>query len=105
MPWLAPRTEAEELAASAGPAASGCACRQGFEWALVVEFFEMPVAVLGDAEGGDRSGEFGAVAIGVAVEDLFLERALETFDDGVGLGPADEREARRKAVEALWPWQ
>ena len=72
----------------------------GFDGTFVTEFLEAPFAVVGGDEGGDGGGEFGAIAIGVAVGDFFLERAVGTFDDAVGLGFADEREARREAMEA-----
>ena len=63
----------------------------GFEWALVTEFLEAPVAVVEDNEGGDGGGQFGAIAVSATVDDLLLEGAIEAFDDAVGLGLADER--------------
>ena len=72
----------------------------GFERALVAEFLKTPFAVVGGDEGRDGCGEFGAVAVGAAVDDLLLEGAVEAFDDAVGFGFADEGKAGREAVEA-----
>lgn len=72
----------------------------GFERALVAEFLKTPFAVVGGDEGRDGCGEFGAVAVGAAVDDLFLEGAVEAFDDAVGFGFVDEGKAGREAVEA-----
>ena len=78
----------------------------GFERARVAEFLESPFAVVGGDEGGDGGGEFGAMAVGVAVDDLLLEGAVEAFDDAVGLGLADEGEAGGvKPWKRLWPWK
>ena len=72
----------------------------GFEGTFVTEFLKAPFAVVEEDEGGDSGGQFGAIAIGVAVDDLLLEGAVEAFDDAVGLGLADERETGREAVKA-----
>ena len=72
----------------------------GFERAAIVEFLETPFAVVEIGEDGEGGGEFGPVFVGVAVDDLFLECAVEVFDHAVGLGLADEGEARGEAVEA-----
>ena len=58
----------------------------GFEGTLVKELFEAPVTVVEDDEGSDGGGQFGAIAVGAAVDDLLLEGAIEAFDDAVGLG-------------------
>ena len=71
-----------------------------FERAFETEFLEAPCAVVGVDEGRDGRGEFGAVAIGAATDDLLFERAIEAFDDAVGFGFADEGEAGGEAVEA-----
>ena len=49
----------------------------------MAEFFETPAAVVGEDKRGDGCGELRAVAIGFAVDDLLLERAVEAFDDAV----------------------
>ena len=49
----------------------------GFERAAVAEFFETPFAVVEVGEGGEGGGEFLAVFVGAAVDDLFLEGAIE----------------------------
>ena len=57
-----------------------------------------PRFVVGEDKRGDGCGEFRAVAIGFAVDDLLLERAVEAFDDAVVLGFADEGETGREGV-------
>jgi hypothetical protein len=73
----------------------------GVEWTLVAEFLEAPIAVVEDDEGGDRGGQFGAIAVSAAVDDLLFEGAVEAFDDTVGLRLADECETGHKAVKAV----
>jgi hypothetical protein len=72
----------------------------GFEETVATEFPETPCAVVGGDEGSAGGGEFGAVAIGGALDGWFPERAVETFGDAAGPGCADEREARGESVEA-----
>ena len=57
------------------------------------------MVVFGD-ESGEGGAELGEVLVGAAVDDLFLEGAVEAFDDAVGLGFAEEGEAGGKAVVA-----
>ena len=75
-------------------------CKTGFNGRLVAEFFEAPVVVVGVDEGGNGGAEFGEFLIGAAVDDLFLEGAVEAFDDAVGFGFAEQGEAGGKAVGA-----
>jgi hypothetical protein len=75
----------------------------GFERAAVAEFFQAPFAVVEVDEGGECGGEFRAVFVGVSVDDLLLEGAVEAFDDAVGLGLTDEGEAGSEAVKATLP--
>jgi hypothetical protein len=49
----------------------------GVEWTLVADFLEAPIAVVEDDEGGDRGGQFGAIAVSAAVDDLLFEGAVE----------------------------
>ena len=65
-----------------------------------MEFFETPVVVVKVDEGGDGGAELGEVGIGTAVDDLFLEGAVEALDDAVGLRLAEQGEAGDEAVEA-----
>jgi hypothetical protein len=47
----------------------------GFGGALTTELPETPSAMVGGDEDGDRGGEIGVIAIGVAADDLFLKPA------------------------------
>ena len=69
----------------------------GFNGRLVAEFFEAPVVVVDGDEGGDGGAELGEVFVGAAVDDLFLEGAVEALDDAVGFGFAEQGEAGGKA--------
>ena len=42
----------------------------GFEGAPVAEFLKAPFAVIAVDEGGDGRRQLGAIAVGVAVDDL-----------------------------------
>lgn len=71
----------------------------GFERALVTELFEAPITVLGFDKGGNHSGEFVAVPIGAAVDNLLLEGAVEAFNKAVGFGFAQEGKIGIEAIE------
>jgi hypothetical protein len=61
----------------------------GFEAALITEYPEPPFAGLGGDGGG---GEFGAVTVSFAVDDLLFGGAVGSLDDAAGLWFADESE-------------
>ena len=67
---------------------------------MEAEFFETPFAVVAEDKGGDRRGEFDAVVVSAAVDELLFDRAIEAFDAAVGFGFPDEGEAGREAVKA-----
>ena len=72
----------------------------GFERVFETELRKAPFAVIAVDEGRAGGGQLGAVAVGVAVADLFFEGAVEAFADAVGFRFAAEGEAGGEAVEA-----
>jgi len=51
-------------------------------------------------EGCDSCSQFGAVAVGAAVDDLFLHDAVEPLDNAVGFWLSNECEAGGEPMEA-----
>ena len=74
-----------------------------FQRTAVAQFLQAPLAVIQQGEGGYGCRQFGPVAVGVSVDDLLFDGAVEAFDHAVGLRLTDEGEARGKAVEAALP--
>ena len=79
--------------------------KAGCDGRLVAEFFEAPVAVVGGDEGGDGGAECGEVLVGAAVDDWFLEGAVEAFDDAVGFRFAEPGEAGVKPWQRALAWK
>ena len=75
----------------------------GFERAAVAQFLQAPFPVIQKGKGGYGCRQFCPVAVGVSVDDLLFDGAVEAFDYAVGLRLTDEGEARGKAVEAALP--
>ena len=66
----------EDTAECVGQTGGGLLTAAGFGGALTTELPETPSEMVGGDEDGDSGGgEIGAVAIGLAADDLFLERA------------------------------
>ena len=72
---------------------------------MVAEFFETPVVVVDGEEGGDGGAEFGQILVSAAMADLFLEGAVEAFDDAVGFRFTEAGEAGDQAVAAAGGWE
>ena len=85
---------------NSGGYAEGClVVAAGFERAAKAEFSETPFTVQEGGEGGKGGGELLTIFVGVAMDDLLLQSAIEAFDDAMGLGLADLGEAGSEAEE------
>jgi hypothetical protein len=64
------------------------------------EFLDVPPFVVLLDEGPGRDAHLLGVVEDVAVDGLFLQRAIEAFRDPVGLGLGDEGEGRGNSRSA-----